>query len=552
MPVFPDNEIVEMKLNDTDWTDVSVDVVRPVNVMRGTPNNGPTDRLPDIGYITFQMNNSEFNSARLKGYYSPGHTNCRVGFGVGIQVRYRIVYDGQTKTKFYGRIYPDGIDVEPNEKGSRRTNVTVYDGVYQWMLHELELPAYTTNKRIDEVVPLIVANMPIAPLSTSYATGVSTFTSVFDTLKYRTTAYAELEKLALSEPAHIYLKITSASDEVLTVENRNTRSNTTAVTRVVKPKAACGKLKLQTGDYLLLQTEDKLILDEDMAVTFSNNMRDADPTYGKNFANKVIWRTFPKTQDSTNQVLFTLSKEITIEAGATLDLMKINWKNPDQPLARVAALSSVTPTATTDYTMFTATAGGGSDITADLAITYAGGAEGATLVLTNNNAAKGYVNFLQVRGKGVYFYDPVDTIYEDSTTQATYGIVPLTYEAKYQEDPTVAALFGSNILNYTKTIRQSMDYVTFDANSSAELLGAFFATDIGDMVNITEDQSAVGKDFFIQGIAFESTNGASDGTYAKPKITFTWYLKDAEQDRIDSDMYARYDVSYYDQSYYGA
>jgi hypothetical protein len=72
------------------------------------------------------------------------------------------------------------------------------------------------------------------------------------------------------------------------------------------------------------------------------------------------------------------------------------------------------------------------------------------------------------------------------------------------------------------------------------------------MVNITEDQSAVGKDFFIQGIAFESTNGASDGTYAKPKITFTWYLKDAEQDRIDSDMYARYDVSYYDQSYYGA
>ena len=88
--------------------------------------------------------------------------------------------------------------------GARTVTVTCEDWMGIASRHYLNLMAYTTNKRVDEAIPLILANMPIQPYATELATGVDTFPTMFDTARSTTTALAELNKLALSEFGYIY------------------------------------------------------------------------------------------------------------------------------------------------------------------------------------------------------------------------------------------------------------------------------------------------------------------------------------------------------------
>jgi hypothetical protein len=226
---------VEAKFDGSNWVDISSDVMAPVYCSSGIMGNSPTDRVANPGRCTFALKNSVANSAGLNGYYSPGHANCRTGFAPGIKIRVRFTFQGKTRTKWYGTIAPDGIVVEPDDHGTRRTFVTAYDWMYQATVHTLYLPSYTTNKRMDEVMPLIVANMPIAPLSTSYATGQDTFPSVFDTVRYNTTAMSEFQKLAMSELGYVYLKHNQNSDEILVSEDRLFRNNVDAITSIPLP-----------------------------------------------------------------------------------------------------------------------------------------------------------------------------------------------------------------------------------------------------------------------------------------------------------------------------
>jgi hypothetical protein len=231
--VYLDNWTIEMQFATGVWTDVTEDVInKSVKGEYGIRDNGPTDRVASTGRMTFSLNNSESNSLGVIGLYSPGRATCRTGFTSGIPVRARFSGVGLTRTKFYGKIAPDGIKPAPGIYGERKTEVTVLDWMNQAATHELDLPAYTTNKRIEQVVALIVANMPLAPLSTNYAVGNDTFVSVFDTVTSKTKALSEFQKLALSEYGFIYVQPTETSDECLTVENRNAKITGIALTNI--------------------------------------------------------------------------------------------------------------------------------------------------------------------------------------------------------------------------------------------------------------------------------------------------------------------------------
>lgn len=86
--------IVEFELSGrgNGWTDVSEDVHRASEIQwqRGITGTGPAARVAPPGLLTFSLRNDEENSAKLLGYYSPGHANCRAGFRKTAGVRFSL------------------------------------------------------------------------------------------------------------------------------------------------------------------------------------------------------------------------------------------------------------------------------------------------------------------------------------------------------------------------------------------------------------------------------------------------------------------------------
>jgi len=242
---------IEIQLTDGVWTDVTSDVMDAITGNMGIGGVTPLDRVAFTGQMQFILRNDAGCSGGLANYYTPGHPNCRATFQTGCKVRLVIDYGGRTYTRFYGRIPSTGINIEAGMY-SNRVSVSVNDFIEQTAAHDLELPAYTTNKRIDEIVPLIMANMPYAPLSAEYNVGSSTFASVFDTTRAQTKALDEMSKLAISELGYIYIKQSVDYDEVLTVEGRGTRSST-AIGTVPVFSGVLENILLESGGEMLLE-----------------------------------------------------------------------------------------------------------------------------------------------------------------------------------------------------------------------------------------------------------------------------------------------------------
>lgn len=532
---------VELKLDGSNWTDISADVIAPVYCSSGIMGNSPTDRVANPGRCTFGLKNSVANSAGLNGYYSPGHANCRSGFAAGCPVRVRFTFDGTTRTKWYGRIAPDGISVEPHDKGTRRTFVTAYDWMYQATVHTLYLPSYTTNKRMDEVMPLIVANMPIAPLTTSYSTGQDTFASVFDTVRYNTTAMAEFQKLAMSELGYVYLKHNNTSDEILVSEDRLYRNNVVAISTIPVPSSMSSYLMTEAGDYITTEAGDYIILDERSDISLDNEMVGLEVTHGANLYNRVEVISNPKKIDANaTTVLFTLNTRTAVEAGETLSGFKINYRDPTGGAKKVAGKDMVTPVKDTDYWMDSVSGSDSKDLSNNLVVTVTFGTEGAEYSLQNTGGTKGYV-FLQFRGRGIYIYDSVSKIFEDSTSIAKHGTFTLGLDLKYQNDPIVADAYGNILLNQYKNPYSAARSVTF-LTKNDELVSVFLQADCGSKVHDKENQTGVDEDYFINGWEFtivpDSYNAALGSL-----VSYTWYQKRAA---VDSFLFGTWDSSLWD------
>lgn len=64
MSVYSDY-FIEAKLDGTNWTDITADVIGEIKFSYGIPGSSPVDRVGTPGKIEFSLNNSEANSAGL-------------------------------------------------------------------------------------------------------------------------------------------------------------------------------------------------------------------------------------------------------------------------------------------------------------------------------------------------------------------------------------------------------------------------------------------------------------------------------------------------------
>ncbi len=508
---------IEMMLDGETWTDVSADVIAPIDVKQGVLSSDPLQRVANTGTMSFMLNNSASNSAGLLGYYAPSNANCRTGFDIGLPVRLMMTYDGREKCKFTGRIPANGINVIPGELGTRKTAVTVTDFMDATAKYEVELPQFTTNKTLSEIMTLLVADMPIKPEYEDYDTGDYTYAAVFDLVRPKTRLMQEFGALALSEMGYIYITHSWTHDEILKAESKSARFENPLLTELIINTSESGYLLMEDGGYLLQEDEDKLHLDElQSAWAIAESHMAMKTTYNNHYVNRVTAKVYPRQEDSENQILFSLQKPLSLDAGETREEYRVTFKDPTGGGARVTSRSMETPVATTDYTMNSEDDGTGDDLTADLSVTVTYGTNGAVYTLENTGETDGYITKLQARGKGIYTYDPIEYSAEDETSQAAVGIYNRTIDMKYQDDFEVAKEGAEFICSNYSGIGSVPETAQMAANLSAKHMWAFLQLEISDGVYVSETVTGIDSYYTINGYEFSILNNQH--------VLFTWHL----------------------------
>lgn len=504
MELFDD---IVIEVNNGGWTDITADVcVNPAPKWNcGIMRNDLLARVADPGYFTFSLKNSTANSAGLQGYYSPGHANCWSGWTTGLPVRLKFSYDGVVTpwVKFYGWICPDGITVTPGKYLERTVQVRCEDWIARANRHYLRLMGYQTNLRVDQALPYILANMPVQPYATDYATGNDTFPTVFDTNRNTTTAISEMNKLALSEFGYIYC----TSDGTLKFDARSTRSAAVAVPAIPLSIAASSVLTDESGDTLTDESGVTLLADETQAADFPDAMSSGTRmSYGKNLCNQVRTTYYPRKVDAAaTTILWQLQSPMQMTSGQTITAYRGTYRDPSGANTRVSGISMVPPVASTHYTANAQSDGGGADKTANLTVTASYGSEAVEYTLTAS--ADLWITMLKAVGKGVYLYDPVQMISSDTTSQNTYGVKELTLDCRYQDDVNNANAFSAYLLSQEKDPHTTVDACPIWVNKSNINMYGFLYLEPGDKITISETMAAVDQNYYIQGYSATIVDG---------------------------------------------
>jgi hypothetical protein len=317
---------------------------------------------------------------------------------------------------------------------------------------------------------------------------------------------AEAQKLANSELGAIYVIGDKAGGEVLVSEGQLTRSLITA-TPIPKTVALSGLLLKEDGDHLLLETGGKIVLNDSRSAIFTSAELETgtDFGFGRNLANRVEVATYPRKVDaSATTVLFTLQNEFTIAAGATKTGYLCRYRDPSGGASYVNGRDMVTPVSGTDYTA--GSASGLTDKNAKLTVAATFGTEAVSFDLTNTDGATIYVTKLQVRGKGIYIYDPVRIVYNNSTSQAIHGVHTMNIDMRYQSDPAVGEVFADTVLDREANPDWTCDKAVILANKSGLTMYGFLRLEPGTRMTLSEEVTGVDRDFFVQGYSAEIVN----------------------------------------------
>ena len=489
------------------WTDVSADV-------RATPHpringigimgNGFADRVGDPGTCEFSLDNSTANQFATLGYYSPTNITSPTKVVPGCPVRVSFTYDGYKVYKFYGLIDNDGVQIETGKYRGRSLKIKASNWFAIASRTNLDLMDYQTNLRADQGIQNIFDKMYIKPQKWTLEQGANTFPTVFDITRTTTAAAGEINKLTISDLGYAFIRGGETTGEEFVYMTRNTIGSKSPKTFPDKNSSFTDSILNETGgtDDILLETGDRLLLEHSLTAAFRGDaanddfMTDLQVRHGTNMTNRFRFNTSPRSEDAAAVVLWASETPITILAGETLTEIRGNYTDPGAGNSPVGGKNMVTPVATTDYQMFANSDGTGTDRTADLVVTAVYGTAEVKYTLTNNNAATSYVTKLQARGIGVYTYDKQEKVFNDTTTQAIYGVLEQSIDMPYLDgatnlftntgSKTDLGFFGTGLgvgWEYPEMVIDSMSFVV---NSSYLKTLAFMFVEPSDVITFKE------------------------------------------------------------------
>lgn len=455
------------------WTNVTTDVLLdpPLNCSYGIGGTGPTDRVAQTGVLNFALNNSPRNSGGKLGYYSPNNANCRAGFEVGIGVRLAMTYSGSTFYKFRGSL--EEIGPVPGLYNSRLTYCTAVDWMDEAAKQKIRLLATQINQRSDQVIATVVGAMTRKPAASALDQGRDIFPYAIDnnqdTVNSPMTVFQDA---ANSELGFVFVKGDQTTGGVLIFQNRHAR-----------PKSGSA----------LSSFTDSMV-----------NMRPRRPR--SLIFNRVRNVVHPRRADVSASILFTLRTPQRIPYLQTITVQG-NYVDPSGGNAiRAGALSTCTLTAVTDYTINTASDGSGGDLTTFAQVAGSFGGNSFQVTACNNfpYTADTWLTLLQVRGRGLYDYEPITLDVQNTLSSACYGDNVLPFDMPYQTDATGVGKDAANyLLGVWGTPQTRIDQVHFIGNNTDALMAAGAALEISDRITLNETVTGIAGDYYIQKIDFQ-------------------------------------------------
>jgi hypothetical protein len=477
-----------------EWVDVSADVrtTEPIVCEYGIQGSDPTDRVASTGKLSFALDNSEYNSASTRGYYSPLHASKRGGFDFNKRVRYRLTSGANVSYKFLGRLAD--ILPTPGVYDDRVAHCVALDLMDDYARLDLPDLAAQLNKRSDELVTAILDGLSLddQPTARAIETGLETYEIALDggATGTRPKVREVLNQICLSEFGYCYVKGDTTQGGTFTFESRHHR-------------AANPTVEITLTDALF-----------DRAGIVVPGKRD------EIYSTVQVFVRPTRVDAAATTVLYSLQTTTTlVQPGATLDTLFGPYRDPANN-DQIGGTAQVTPVATTDYTMNTASDGSGVDLTANFTVTASYTGVGVRWTIVNNGTVAGYVTKLQLRGKGIYRYDALIEV----AVEGTYGQRVLTLDMPFQNNTNVAGDVGSYLSQILSSPFAHVPSVRFLANKSDALMAAAILREPGDRIALSETVSGVDAEFTINRVRLELQPGGL--------LWCTWGLEPASSQRF--------------------
>lgn len=458
---------VDVSLGTTpEWTDISADVVSDVDISWGIHTSDPKARTAEPGPMKFVLDNSLSSIGGVQGYYSPGHTDALVGWDVGMPIRFIMRHDFfGDRVRWVGTIEEIKVGV-----GARSQTVSVLAS--DWLeeaaksnLRGLDIQVDAQSDTLFTMIVEAAAKQP--PGGIQSGSGSDIYPWALDNVQdEKTKVLGALNNLMLSEYG-----IAHVTAGVAVFEGRRVRGSVGGI---------------------------RFALDENENIVELNavNGRDA-------IINRVQVGIHPRRVDATDTVvLFKLGASIEIPRGTQQEI-SCPYRDQNQQAQRVGGVDMQTPDAAEgDYLFNSLATGLGMDLTSQLTVNAVYSGNSATLTITNNGPLDGFIPpaGLQLRGRGLYDFEPIIAERLDQDSLDQYGENILSYDMPYQEDPNNGADLALFILSLHKDPRVRAVRVGFVANWSDYEMEQAFNLMISDKVSITAPSAGLAAaQYFVNG-----------------------------------------------------
>jgi hypothetical protein len=446
------------------WVSIADDVMirkQAMTASRGIEGSEVTNRVASPGSLTALLDNGESNSAGLLGYYSPEHANMRANFGRDTLVRLKFVFNGTAYYKWRG--YITDLEPTPGRYRERTSQLSATDFMQRMVEHKLKAIPVQESQRSDQVIQTVLDNMATAPVNVNLDTDKFTLTyALHSEMDEKTTAMGATQKICQTALAYAYLRGDLTDGETFVYQREQTRAATAVAAS----------------------------FDDTMSVVKINRNRDR-------IKNRLVGQVHPPNVDAQpTTLLASLDNEIALDAGETLEIT-LRFKDATSR-NRVSAKDIVTTLVPdTHYRMSALANSDGSDMNAYLTPTVTAGGNVAIVSLTNSGSVRGFVSKLEIYGKGIYLYSPVEIVVESGD-----GDKQLNYDFFYLADPYRAKTFLQHLHARTTSEAPDVDSLSFYADLDATLMGYAMDLDIGDRIYAAETVTGLAGEYIINKVTY--------------------------------------------------
>ena len=481
----------EMEFSAGTWTDVTSDVLgRPAPQWdRGTNGIGFADLVPDPQTFRFALRNDSGNSGGLEGYYSPGHTNARSGFGLDIRVRIRLDRRASS-TDTTWVYYLKSIQPESSQK-RKRTLCVATDRIDRLMRQRIAGLGVQTDITDKALFTAIVGEITPSITGSQSTVANDTFLYANDVVDDASqTVYDALRKLAESGLSHVFF------------------SNLDTVNDVTFPTSA-GEFLRWSSRHTRHSTEFS------GAATFDEDHVSLDLIYSTDDLVNIVDCESPiRSVDSDNEtVLYSIDTDRPVVPASGSITIWLDFRDPNNEAETVTGTEMQNPVASTDFTMNSLGDGGGSDLTSDHTVTPTFFSSSVKLVVANTGSVNSVITKLQGRGKGIYSFGVKHIRATDSTSVTAHGERQRSFSLHWQSDPNVCQAAADWMLTQIgddDTPHVQGARLTYIANRSTGLwdkTASGAASDVGNVIHLADSitgLNASGSDFWqIQKQSFE-------------------------------------------------